>query len=94
MPNCEAGLLSDILAQRVMGNALGYEDLNDHDSLRDDPALKLISSKEDLSPLAGSATLGRMERSFENGDRRYHKILPSLSKLQELYTQIFHTTRQ
>ena len=33
--------------------------------------------------------MGRIERSFENGDRRYHKILPSLSTLQNLYTQIF-----
>jgi hypothetical protein len=31
----------ELLAQRVYGIALGYEDVNDHDKLRDDPALAI-----------------------------------------------------
>ena len=52
--------LSNLLAQRVTGLALGYEDLNDHDTLCTDPALRLLS-EEDSSKLASSVTLGRVE---------------------------------
>ena len=34
-----------LLAQRIHGIALGYEDLNDHDELRHDPVLGLLSGK-------------------------------------------------
>ena len=32
-----------LIAQRIHGIALGYEDLNDHDELRCDPVLGLLS---------------------------------------------------
>ena len=35
--------LRTMLAQRVFAIALGYEDLNDHDSLRDDPLLQILT---------------------------------------------------
>ena len=35
--------LETLVAQRIHGIALGYEDLNDHDELRHDPVLGLIS---------------------------------------------------
>ena len=35
--------LPALLAQRVAGIALGYEDINDHDALRHDPACKLLA---------------------------------------------------
>jgi hypothetical protein len=41
--------LESLIKQRVMGLALGYEDLNDHDTLRHDPLLALLSDKQDLS---------------------------------------------
>jgi hypothetical protein len=34
-----------LVAQRLHGIALGYEDLNDHDALRHDPVLGLLSGK-------------------------------------------------
>ena len=34
-----------LVAQRIMGIALGHEDLNDHDELRHDPLLALFSRK-------------------------------------------------
>ena len=39
----------ELVAQRVYGLALGYEDLNDHDQLRSDPLLALLSGKQDLA---------------------------------------------
>jgi hypothetical protein len=33
-----------LVGQRVFGIALGYEDLNDHDELRHDPMLAVLSS--------------------------------------------------
>ena len=35
--------LKTMLAQRVFGIALGYEDGNDHQSLRDDPIMQLLA---------------------------------------------------
>ena len=51
--------LSSILKQRIYGIALGYEDLNDHATLRKDPALQ--TAVERVSSLASSPTLCRME---------------------------------
>jgi hypothetical protein len=67
--------LPDLLAQRVVGIALGYEDVTDHDSLRHDPLLKLLGEpdvkrNEPPKSLAGSSTLGRVERSFQQNNRR------------------------
>ena len=36
-----------LLARRVYGPALGYEDLNDHDDLRRDPLLATVVGKDD-----------------------------------------------
>ena len=37
-----------LVGQRVYGLALGYEDLNDHDRLRDDSVLALALEREDV----------------------------------------------
>lgn len=52
-----------MLAQRILSIALGYEDLNDQQMLRDDPALQLaVSCKpEEASSLASPPTLCRLE---------------------------------
>ena len=39
--------LRELLAQRVYGLALGYEDLNDHDRLRHDPLLAVAVDKRE-----------------------------------------------
>jgi hypothetical protein len=59
-----------VVGQRVFGIALGYEDLNDHDELRRDPMLAVLSGKlaarrEDCAPVAGKSTLNRLELSRE-----------------------------
>src|ERR1700730_8639876 len=54
--------LEEMLAQRIYGLALGYEDLNDHEQLRQDPLLAVLAGKRDLGePLAGKSTLNRLE---------------------------------
>ena len=58
--------ISTMVLQRVVGIALGYEDLNDHDELRHDPVLaviagKLAAKRADCAPLAGKSTLNRLE---------------------------------
>ena len=47
--------------QRIVGLALGYDDLNDHDDLRHDPAIQTAVNK--LTPLASSPTLCRLENT-------------------------------
>jgi hypothetical protein len=56
-----------MLAQRIFGIAMGYEDLNDHQSLRNDPLFQIISErgvKDDL-PLASPPTLCRLENRVD-----------------------------
>jgi hypothetical protein len=39
--------VEELVAQRVYGLALGYEDLNDHEELRRDPLLGVLAGKAD-----------------------------------------------
>jgi len=52
-----------MLAQRIGGIALGYEDLNDHDTLRSDPVMQALAEQppDPSRPLASPATLCRFE---------------------------------
>jgi Transposase DDE domain group 1 len=52
-----------MLAQRLIAIALGYEDVNDHQTLRTDPALQLASGKapEKEATLASPPTICRLE---------------------------------
>src|SRR5881392_1272690 len=63
--------------QRIYGLALGYEDLNDHEQLRQDPLLGVLAGKKDLGePLAGKSTLNRLELTPVGSPyaERYNKI--------------------
>jgi hypothetical protein len=51
--------LRDLLAQRIYGLCCGYEDLNDHDTLRDDLLMQTAVGRVDA--LASSPTLCRLE---------------------------------
>src|SRR5215468_5652013 len=84
--------LGELLAQRIYGLALGYEDLNDHEELRHDPLLALMAGKRKLEePLAGKSTLNRLELSPTGSPRenRYHKITYSSAALDSLLVEIF-----
>lgn len=79
----------DLVVQRAVGMALGYEDLNDHDRLRRDPLLATLVDKADVlgeerefrrdkgCALAGKSTLNRLELTpAEAGPAsRYAKIV-------------------
>jgi hypothetical protein len=84
--------LGELLAQRIYGLALGYEDLNDHEELRRDPLLALMAGKRKLEePLAGKSTLNRLELTPAGSplDDRYHKITYSTKALDRLLVEIF-----
>jgi hypothetical protein len=86
--------LETMIAQRVHAIALGYEDVNDHDELRHDPALALLSDtlepkRAGVAALAGKSTLNRLEHGLKNtaGSDRYHKI----SVDDDAFEQVFST---
>ena len=92
-----------LLAQRVYGLALGYEDLNDHDTLRSDSLLALLAGKADLTgaqrrrqrdkgyPLAGSSTLNRLELGTpeQAAGHRYQKVVAEPCELDRLLVDVF-----
>lgn len=81
--------VGQMVAQRVYGLALGYEDLNDHEQLRQDPLLKLLAGQPDLDqPLAGKSTLNRLELSTGSPDR-YKKITFWKQAIDELLVEVF-----
>lgn len=87
--------VADLLAQRINGLILGYEDLNDHDDLRRDPALALSVGKVDIEgkdrrnskdqgrALAAHATLNRLELSAQAPDERYKKIIADPEAIED-----------
>ena len=87
MPLLVKHRLPEMLAQRSYGLALGYEDLNDHEQLRRDPLLAMLSGKRELDePLAGKSTLNRLELTGRSG--RYHKIGYSPEALDRLLVDL------
>ena len=80
--------LCEMLSQRIYGLALGYEDVNDHEQLRHDPVLAVLSGKRKLDePLAGKSTLNRLE--LPGGPKRYHKIDFSAEKIDALLADLY-----
>ena len=82
-----------LLAQRIYGLVLGYEDLNDHEQLRRDPVLAAACGKPDPlgqervnpddrgMPLAAPSTLNRLELS-NNKQTRCHKLPHDPAKVE------------
>ena len=94
---CAAGLIEHevrpLVGQRVFVRALGYEDLNDHDTLRHDPILAVLAGKltprrKDCAPVAGKSTLNRLELSRDEPSR-YHKIGHDPAAIEELWVDLF-----
>jgi len=85
--------VDELVAQRVYGLALGYEDLNDHEELRNDPLLAVLVEKSDPSQetLAGKSTLNRLELTRETASRRerYKKIVLDHGAVDYLLVQVF-----
>lgn len=85
--------VTQLAAQRVLGIALGYEDLCDHDVLRSDPLLTSVVGKRDRrgETLASSVTLGRIENGAPglSRDDRYRKITLDYGKVDHLLIDLF-----
>ena len=87
-----------LLAQRVYGIVLGYEDVNDHDKLREDPALAIALGKLNFIEsnqriLAGKSTINRLEYCPETiinqESSRYHKIEHDPKEIEKAFVEIF-----
>lgn len=73
--------VAEMVRQRVFGILAGYEDQNDHDTLRSDGIFKLVAGRQpDGLDLASQPTLSRLENSVTAGD---------LLRLEEWYLQKF-----
>lgn len=77
-----------MVGQRVFGIALGYEDLVDHDELRDDPVMRVLSGRLS-APLAGKSTLNRLEHAPSGGPGRYHRIGHDGAAIEALFVDLF-----
>ena len=82
-----------LVGQRVFGIALGYEDVIDHDQLRNDPVMAVLGGRleprrADCAPLAGKSTLNRLELSREE-PTRYHKISYDAAAIEGLFVDLF-----
>src|SRR5512136_2223214 len=96
--------VAELVAQRVYGLALGYEDLNDHDELRRDPLFAVLVGKEDPKgetrvrsqdrgkAAAGKSTLNRLELTPANptaAELRYKKIIMKPEEMDRLFVDVF-----
>ena len=95
--------VESLVKQRVLGIALGYEDLVDHDELCRDSVLAMLSGCTDLTgagrvrpsdrgkPLAGKSTLNRLELTPEEGgaDARYKKTVADFVAMDALLVEVF-----
>ncbi len=95
--------VKQLIAQRVYGLALGYEDLNDHDQLRGDPLMGVLLGKADPhggdrrraqdrgKSGAGKSTLNRLELSGTevSENERYKKIVLDDQAVDRLLVDLF-----
>ena len=94
--------LEHLVAQRVFGLVLGYEDLNDHDLLRRDPLLAAVVGKDDPTgqtrrrerdrgtALAGKSTLNRLELRTDDAvrDGKYKKISADTEAIDRVFVEL------
>ncbi len=92
-----------LVSQRVIGLALGYEDLNDHDQLARDQMLAIavgksdptgmdrVSEKDKGKPLAGKSTLNRLELTSPDATAQsaYKKIALQSESVDNLFVDVF-----
>ena len=95
--------VEELLAQRVLAQACGYEDLNDHDVLRDDALLAVAAGKTDPTGahrqrardrghgLAGKSTLNRLEGTPAEATAaaRYKKIVYDAAAIEQVFVEAF-----
>jgi hypothetical protein len=71
----------EMVRQRIFGILAGYEDCNDHDTLRGDPVFKIVAGREPQdNDLASQPTLSRFENAID---------IPSLWRLHDFFIDEF-----
>lgn len=97
-PNKILHPVNNLIAQRIYGLIMGYEDINDHETLRHDAIFalcvgKVVNSSQESITLAGKSTLNRLEHCPENVssrlDSRYHRIEHDGSAIETLLVELF-----
>jgi Transposase DDE domain group 1 len=100
--------VEQLVRQRIYGLTLGYEDLNDHDQLRQDPLLAVLVGKPDPSgqdrlraqdrgkALAGKSTLNRLELTpaEASAKARYKKVVVQEEAVAEFFVKVFLRAHQ
>jgi hypothetical protein len=95
--------VEELVAQRIYALALGYEDLNDHDELRNDPLLAVLVGKDDPTgknrvrnrdkgkALAGKSTLNRLELTPVRAGKksRYKRITVDRHGVDDFFIEVF-----
>ena len=94
--------VEELIKQRIYALALGYEDLNDHDSLRHDVMMGVLCEKSDPSgrdrvrerdrgkAIAGKSTLNRLELTQQgaNENSRYKKIVAQQDQIDDVMVDV------
>ena len=95
-----------MVGQRVYGLCLGYEEVVDHDRLREDPLLATLCEQPDVEgrrrrrerdrgkPLAGKSTLNRLETAVPTVSNRYNKIGWDEAAIASLFVDVFLSSYQ
>ena len=98
--------VEEMVAQRIYGICLGYEDVVDHDALRADPLFATLCGKTDPTgeerrkerdrgnALAGKSTLNRLETGsgYRIDFGRYKKIVADGVKIADYFVKVFLDT--
>ena len=72
--------ITQMLRQRIYAIAAGYEDLNDHQTLRNDPVIQAVAEHHDNNALASAPTLCRLENNINR---------EALQKISEVFVERF-----
>ena len=79
-----------LVAQRVYGLCLGYEDVSDHDLIGKDPLLAAACGRDE-GPLAGKSTLSRLEMTKKGATSatRYEKVELVEERVDQLLADVY-----
>lgn len=90
--------MPELVAQRLYGLIQEYEDVNDHEQLRYDPALAIALGKLNFidsteAVLAGKSTLNRLEHCkkllIDQVGSRYHRTEQDPKAIERLFVEVF-----
>jgi Transposase DDE domain group 1 len=79
----------ELISQRIYGLVCGYEDLNDHTTLREDKLFSLLVGKDEV--LASRSTLNRVELTRDDASpmERYKKLRCDMERVDRFFVSAF-----